>query len=719
MDYYIISFSITSLISFIIALFVLSRNIGSKINITFSLFALSVSIWSFFYILFCLSASDSQALLWDRLLMAGAIFIPVTFTHFVLIHLELDGKYKPFIYANYLFSLFFLLTLPTSLFIKRIITLYNFAYWPDPGIIFHPYFFWFSLNVIIAHLLMLNGLFRFKGLKRTQILYVFSGTLIGFLGGSTNFFMWYKIPIPPVGSPLVAMYVVTVAYAITKHHLMDIEVIIKRTATYSILTALITGIFLSIIAISDYLARSLTGQSSIWVGIIAAFIVALAFQPLRELIQNAVDRLFFRTRYEYQAILGRYSYALARPMADLDRLAKLAPYLLWKSMKLTGASFMVLDRLTKEYIIRASDGSPRDILGQTVPENSPLIQEILAQRREIDREDIEFSLKSDPNLPAGRKEYLQKILAEMDRLGADLFIPSISESEYFNKTTLLAVINLGKKMSDEPFSKEDVGFLETLANQATISIEYAFILEELKKNQERVVASEKLAALGTTTAGIAHELKNPLTYLLTVAQAMGSSWDNQTFKESVIRMFPSEVERMKLIIDGLSDYSKQHELQIEPVEMTGVVEKVIAILTYEIKKNNVFVKKNYPAETEEKAIALADKYRIVQVFMNIIANAVQAMGPCLPAGTAQKGGDLSVTVRNEEKEVRISIMDTGPGIPHEQLQKIFDPFFTTKESGTGLGLSITKKIIDEHKGSIYVDSHVGEGTTFTVCLPKA
>jgi signal transduction histidine kinase len=176
-------------------------------------------------------------------------------------------------------------------------------------------------------------------------------------------------------------------------------------------------------------------------------------------------------------------------------------------------------------------------------------------------------------------------------------------------------------------------------------------------------------------------------------------------------MLPAEVERMKLIIDGLSDYSKAHPLRIEPVEMTEIIEKVLAILSYEIKRNNVFIKKNYPPEGEEKAVALADKYRIVQVFMNIIANAVQAIG--------KQGGDLSLTVRRDEKEIRISIMDTGPGIPHEQLQKIFDPFFTTKEAGTGLGLSITKKIIDEHNGSVYVDSHVGEGTTFTVCLPRA
>jgi len=410
---------------------------------------------------------------------------------------------------------------------------------------------------------------------------------------------------------------------------------------------------------------------------------------------NIVDRLFSRERYNYQQVLKKYSRALTRPMPDLDRFAKLAPYLLWRSMKIAGASFLVLDRESRSYVVRAGVGDCEKVIGQIIPEGSALIKRLYATFKEINLWEV-----SD-----------KEIKSEMAGLCAALIIPAASESEYFNKPTLLAAIVLGRKTPDEPYTKEDVDFLETLANQAAISIEYAFILEELKNNQAQIIKSEKLAALGDTAAGIAHELKNPLTYLLTVAQSMGQSWDNPVFKESVIKMFPAEVERMKLIIDGLSDYSKIHELRLEPTDVTIVLEKVVAILGYEIKKNNVVIIKNFPAENEAKAVALADKNRLVQVFMNIIANGVQAM--------AGKGGDLSLTARRNDNGICVSIMDTGLGIPPDKLEKIFDPFFTTKETGTGLGLSITKRIIDEHKGSIYVDSRVGEGTTFTVCLPAA
>lgn len=481
---------------------------------------------------------------------------------------------------------------------------------------------------------------------------------------------------------------------------------INKTALYSILTALLTGTFVFLILIG----QQMIGFGSIWAGVIGALIITLIFQPLRDGIQAAVDRLFFRSRYDYQSILNKYGSTLTRPMSDLDRFSRIAPYLLWKSMKLADTSIMILDRANHCYLVRAGEGGGDGLVGRSIPEDSLLIREMIGRQKEIDGEEIGSALKTG-DLAVEERKKLESILSEMAALKAVLMIPSLSESEYFNKPTLLATLNLGKKLSGEPYSREDVDFLKTLAGRAALNIEYAFIFEELKKNQAQVIKSEKLAALGTTVAGIAHELKNPLTYLLNVGQLMAASWDNPAFKDSVLKMLPSEVERMKLIIDGLSDYSKQHELKIEPVEMSGVIEKALAILGYEIKKNNVSVVKKFPAGKEAGILALADKYRIVQVFMNIIANAVQAMG--------EKGGDLSIAIRKNGNEVRIAIADTGPGIPADKLQRIFDPFYTTKETGTGLGLSITKKIIDEHKGSIDVDSRAGGGTTFTICLPAA
>ena len=161
------------------------------------------------------------------------------------------------------------------------------------------------------------------------------------------------------------------------------------------------------------------------------------------------------------------------------------------------------------------------------------------------------------------------------------------------------------------------------------------------------------------------------------------------------------------VVEGLLDYSRSKELILKPLNIKDVVEKAIALLAYDIKKFKVFIKTEY----SHTKMANGDPNRLMQVFMNILANAVQAM--------SQKGGDLNIISRDYDGEVRVSITDTGPGIPPDKLKKIFDPFFSTKEGGTGLGLPISKKIIDEHKGALYVDSKAGHGTTFTVCIPIA
>ncbi|OGC08727.1 hypothetical protein A3F86_04305 [candidate division WOR-1 bacterium RIFCSPLOWO2_12_FULL_45_9] len=466
--------------------------------------------------------------------------------------------------------------------------------------------------------------------------------------------------------------------------------VIKRGVLYALLTALISGIFVSLILAGGQLFRGLTGYSSVWVGIAGIFLIAFIFQPLSNIIQNLVDKIFFRESYSYQRIISNFTHALTQPKTDLDYFAHLAPYLLNKFMKLNGASVLVLDRGEHVYTVRAGENQAAELAGYSITEDSPLLKELLSRKQGISLHEA--------NLPGS-------IAEEMKKLKAVLVIPSITETQYFKRPTLLAIICLGDKISGQSFSVDDKEFLKTFADQATVGIEYAFIFEELKKNQEIVLRSEKLAAIGKTTAGVAHELKGPLTYLSTIAQIMPLKWDDQEFKESVNKMLYPEIQRMQLIIEGLLDYSRNKPLMLKPGDIKDVLDRALALLVFEIRKNKIEVKTTYGHAKK----ANIDANRLIQVFMNLISNAVQAMG--------DKGGNLSVTTSDSAEEIKVYIKDTGPGIPKDQIKNIFDPFFSTKESGTGLGLAISKKIIDEHKGSISVSSLPGMGTTFNLSLP--
>jgi|GEM_PF-992965 len=699
-NHFIISAYCTFFTTLILAFFVLGRDVSRRLYQIFALYTLSIALWSVSVSRFTPNLNPSAAFYWGKALHFGAIMIPVFFLHFVFVFLdEIDREKTKLFFIYVLGFIFQILNLFTPWLING--TTYRDLYaYPTPGVTYAFFFLYFVGCVFYGLVKLFQAYSVSKGPVKNQLIYLILGSVIGYVGGLDNFAITIDLrifPLYPFGAYGIPIYVLIMAYTILRHRLLDIEVAIKKGVVYSALTALLTGLFVSLILIGNYILADITGYSSLWTGIVGAFVIALLFQPLRDNIQRLVDKLFFRTRYDYQRILGKYSNALTEPMTDLDRFSRLAPYLLAKSMKLSGASVAVHDRESHCYIVRAGEKNASDLEGVTIPEDSSLFEELLAREKELSLEEMEALVEE--------KDKCKKIASEMKGLKAALVIPCISKSNYFKKPTLLSTLNLGGKLSEESFSREDIGFLRTLANQATISIEYAFIFEELKRQQDAVIRSEKLAVIGTTTAGVAHELKNPLTYLSAVAQVLPKKWDDPEFKKSVGEMLPSEIQRMQLIVEGLLDYSRTRELMLKPLDIKTVTEKTIALLAYEIKKHKVYVKTDYHHQKK----ANGDPNRLMQVFMNIMANAVQAMG--------EKGGDLYVMTMDSDNEVKVSISDTGPGIPEDKLKKIFDPFFTTKEGGTGLGLPISKKIIDEHKGALFVDSKPGEGTTFTVCLP--
>lgn len=704
-NHFIISAYCTFFTTLVLAFFVLGRDASKKLYQTFFLYNLSIAVWSFAVSRFSPELSPAAAFYWGKILHLGAIMIPVFFVHFIFDLLGVAEKEKFKLAAVYLFAGVLQVLNLFSPWLTSGTTYRDLYAYPTPGATYPLFFMFFVACILYGLFRLILAYFSAKGLVKSQLVYLIVGSVIGYTGGIDNFAITVDLrifPLYPYGAYGVALYALLMAYAILRHRLMDIEVVIKKGVVYSMLTALLTGLFVSLILVGEYIFRDMTGYSSLWAGIIGAFVIALAFQPLRDNIQRVVDKFFFRERYDYQRIIGRYSHALTEPMTDLNRFSRIAPYLLTKSMRLSGSSVTVHDRGEHRYLVRAGEKDGRELEGFSLPEDSPLFEEALSRKKEIALDDIQDLISE-----GGRDADVYKRIAEdMNKLRSVLVIPCISESHYFKKPTLLATLNLGKKMSDEDFSREDIEFLRTLANQATISIEYAFIFEELNKQQERVVKAEKLAVIGTTTAGVAHELRNPLTYLSAVSQVLNRKWDDPEFKKSVSQMLPAEVVRMQLIVDGLLDYSRTRELTLKPLDVKAVVEKTIALLAFDIKKNKIYVKADYRHTSK----ASGDPNRLMQVFVNLMGNAVQAM---------DKGGDLNILTEDGEGEVRVSISDTGHGIPPEKIKQIFDPFFTTKEGGTGLGLSISKKIIEEHKGTMFVESVPDRGTTFTICLPTA
>ena len=231
--------------------------------------------------------------------------------------------------------------------------------------------------------------------------------------------------------------------------------------------------------------------------------------------------------------------------------------------------------------------------------------------------------------------------------------------------------------------------------------------EEMRRFNDRLLQTEKLAAIGQLAAGIAHELNTPLASIAGYAEELGEIV--QGAGEKVVQytgVIRSQTERCKAITQSLLNFARKSEIRIQAVDVNGVLREAIDYLRFKKRATQLEI----ATELVEVPAVQADPGQLLQVFLSVLVNAADAIV-----------GGGTITVRSRAgKDVQVTIADTGCGIPPENLKKIFEPFFTTKEpgEGTGLGLSLSYGIVKQLGGSIEVRSTVGEGTEVTIALPR-
>ena len=296
---------------------------------------------------------------------------------------------------------------------------------------------------------------------------------------------------------------------------------------------------------------------------------------------------------------------------------------------------------------------------------------------------------------------------------------AIAVSHYLSRTILkplnamvyasrqIAKGNLGYRVKSG--TKDELGELGLAFNIMASSLKERD--DQLKEyTRQQIMRSERLATLGQLSAGVAHEINNPLTGVLTYVRLIKKRLDKRGDEDGDFRRYldkvEKETERCSTIVKNLLDFARQSAPNLKSVDINLIINESLDLLEHKIRLQNVEVEKRFgfvPRIT-------ADFAQLQQVFMNLIINAVEAM---------DKGGKLIITTKalDEPKMVEIEFSDTGTGIPKDNLTQIFDPFFTTKTKGTGLGLSVVFGIISRHKGEIDVKSDVDKGTILTIRLP--
>ncbi len=263
--------------------------------------------------------------------------------------------------------------------------------------------------------------------------------------------------------------------------------------------------------------------------------------------------------------------------------------------------------------------------------------------------------------------------------------------------------------------------LKTEDGKTTGAVALLYDLSLIKRLERNVQRADRLSSIGTLAAGMAHEIKNPLVSIKTFTQLLADRYKDPEFRATFEEVVPHEVDRIDTIVSRLLDFARPRPVAYTQVNLRRTLEEVLALLENQLRKGFVEIKLDFP---EKPLYVLGDDQQLHQAFLNLSLNAIDAM-------KHKNEGTLTIRARQsylfkrrtnvsslvERKCARITVTDTGCGIPTDKLPDVFTPFFTTKPEGCGLGLAVVHGIIEEHGGEIDVSSVENEGTTFTVSLP--
>jgi len=533
-----------------------------------------------------------------------------------------------------------------------------------------------------------------KGQTRNQIRYVLIAAVIGFLGAMTTFLPVFNIEVFPFGFYFVSAYVIVISYAIVKHRLMDIHIVLKKGTTYALLILLL---FVPSFLLTLLFQKIVYGNVHyLLLGFLSLLLllVAIVFNRIKPRAERAVEQFLFKNRYDYRETLARFSRAMVT-ILDLQSLAKSVFETITQTMGVEKASLFLWNEEKEAYSLFESKNINVTTTNPKLPKDDPLPRYLQKMGEIIIREE----LAKGANIPE-----LKYIVNMMSLIGAEVSLPLISKGQ------LVGMLNLGYKFNKDIYSHEDIELLSTLANQTAIAIENARLYEDLKRSKSYIRRADRLASLGTLTAGLAHEIRNPLVAIKTLTQLLPDRLEDEEFRDQFLKIAAGEVDRISSLVNELLDFARPSDPKLEFEDINTILDGMILLVSTETKKRQIDILRSYASDLPHVQI---DREQIKQVFLNVLLNAIQA---------TSQNGKITVKTRSfikpgGEPYIQVECTDTGCGIPPEHIEEIFNPFFTTKSTGSGLGLSISHQIIQEHRGYIDVESQWGKGASFFINLP--
>jgi two-component system NtrC family sensor kinase len=658
----------------------------------FALLASALVLWNLnFFVLYGAFDRDLTVGL-TRLLRVGALFLPATLIHlvFVLRNRKWRG-WRCIIAINYTVASALTIANILDMFVRELRP-FAWGYYSVGTSLYDVFSAIVVANCCVAIVVLVHDYqSSTEPRERVQLKFWLVGAVVAIPLACTNLLPAYGVPLYPLGNLGTVAWAAIVAYAIVRHRLMDVDIVITKGVAYA---AVSLGLIAPAFALILWLQRSSFGQIHVdfsFAVLLMLVVVGALFPALRLRAESRIERSLFREKHEYRSALAAFAHSIVR-ILDRPKLLRELGTTLSETLQLDRLAICLLDENERVYSVRYATGVVTSSEG--FGEEHPFVQTLRRRDEVVLRDEIEAS--ADATDRAAVTDVCR-------RNGWEVCIPLTVSGRS------IGFISLGRKRNLEAFYAEDLHLLGTLGAEAAIALENARLYEELKKSRDIIHRTGRLSALGTLAAGIAHEVRNPLVSIQTFFQLAPQRLNDKEFFTSFLSLTAGEVQRISDLISELLTFARSPTHRLYEVDVNDLIERATLLLEPEARKCRVKLSRSL--ETNLPFVR-ADGDQIKQVVINLVLNAIQATEP---------GGAVVVATRRlvgaDGDSCQIEVRDTGIGICQGMLDDIFNPFFTTKDKGTGLGLSIAHQIVTEHGGGIAVSSEEGRGSVFCVTLP--
>ncbi len=655
-----------------------------RLNQVFALFALSLTSWNFDIAALYFFSDYELALRWSSVFRYGMLFIPPAVYH---LSLALTDRWtltsRLLLAVGYWTALVLCIANGRGVLVQHLES-FAWGYYPVGG----PLYQFHALSDVVYFGATLYQLIR--GLvvsesarQRQQLKIVFLGFVIALPVGLTNFLPVYGIPFYPLGNLGNVFLCGALTYAIVRHRLLDMEL---TTASIAALILWLTPLWVLTAAVQQEIYGA-SDPRLLFFALTVFLLSGLVFPWLLRRTEAWVRHILWGQKYDSLQALNAFQKTITH-LLDREKIIEGLRNVLSDALQTEFVQIYFQQPTTGHYI---SPHTP----GATFLSSDPFLQALAQQQEPIVREEAALQEK-DP--------HALQLATTLARQQSEVCAPLRTQDR------LLGFILLGKKRNRDIYSSEDLQLLSTLGTEVAVALENARLYTELHASQIMLARSDRLAAVGTLAAGIAHEIRNPLVAVHTFMQLLPERLDDPEFRTTFMQLTNSELNRVSTLINDLLTFSRPAPVTHSAVQVNDLAEQVVRLLTGQATEKRIALTTRLSPTLPPLAI---DPDQIKQVFMNLVLNALQATGA---------GGTITVATSllhdtDGHKHCEIEVRDTGEGIRTENKEEIFNPFFTTKDSGVGLGLFITHQIIKEHGGTIDVESALGRGSRFVARLP--